>query len=71
MGAPKVEVKSTVGAGDSMVAGMVSALSKNKSLREILKLGIACGSATTMVNGTGLFNKSEVDKLLGKVKREM
>ena len=71
VGAPKVEVKSTVGAGDSMVAGMVSALSKNKSLREILKLSIACGSATTMVNGTGLFNKSDVDKLLGKVKREM
>lgn len=62
--APKVEVKSTVGAGDSMVAGMVSALSNNKNLTEILKLGIACGSATTMVDGTGLFNKSDVDHLL-------
>ena len=53
--APKVEKKSTVGAGDSMVGGMVWALSQNKSLKEVIQWGVACGSATTMNEGTQLF----------------
>jgi 6-phosphofructokinase 2 len=46
--APDVEVKSTVGAGDSMVAGMLSVLIQDGNYKEILSMGIACGSATTM-----------------------
>jgi 6-phosphofructokinase 2 len=40
--------KSTVGAGDSMVGGMVWALAQNKPLKEVLRWGVACGSAATM-----------------------
>jgi 6-phosphofructokinase 2 len=40
--------KITVGAGDSMVGGMVWALSQNKSLKEVIRWGVACGSAATM-----------------------
>ena len=35
--APKVTKKSTVGAGDSMVGGMVWALSQNKTLKEVIQ----------------------------------
>ena len=50
--APKVEKKSTVGAGDSMVGGMVWALSQNKSLKEVIQIGVCCGTAATMNEGT-------------------
>jgi 6-phosphofructokinase 2 len=61
--APKVEKKSTVGAGDSMVGGMVWALSQNLPLSDVLKWGVACGSAATMNEGTQLFKKEDAEKL--------
>lgn len=61
--APHVEVKSTVGAGDSMVAGMISVLVKGGDYREVLSMGIACGSATTMTEGTGLFTRENAKHL--------
>jgi 6-phosphofructokinase 2 len=62
--APKVEKKSTVGAGDSMVGGMVWALSQNKTLKEVIQLGVCCGTAATMNEGTQLFNVEDVMRLL-------
>ncbi|MDD5149687.1 MAG: 1-phosphofructokinase family hexose kinase [Flavobacterium sp.] len=61
--APNVEKKSTVGAGDSMVGAMVWALSQNKSLEEVVKWGVACGSAATMNEGTQLFNLEDAKRL--------
>ena len=61
--APKVEKKSTVGAGDSMVGGMVWALSQNKTLKEVIQLGVCCGTAATMNEGTQLFKREDVEKL--------
>lgn len=57
--APDVHVKTTVGAGDSMVAGIVYMLQKHMPLKEVLEFGVACGSAATMNSGTQLF-KTEV-----------
>lgn len=57
--APNVDKKSTVGAGDSMVGGVVWALSQNKSLNEVMRWGVACGSAATMNEGTQLFKKED------------
>jgi 6-phosphofructokinase 2 len=65
--APNVKVKSTVGAGDSMVAGMVATLAKNGTVEEMLRMGIACGSATTMAEGTGLFKIENVIKILSEL----
>jgi 6-phosphofructokinase 2 len=61
--APNVVKKSTVGAGDSMVGGMVWALSQNKSLKEVIRWGVACGSAATMNEGTQLFKKEDAQRL--------
>ena len=61
--APKVAKKSTVGAGDSMVGGMVLALSQNKSLKEVIQIGVCCGTAATMNEGTQLFKVEDVEKL--------
>jgi 6-phosphofructokinase 2 len=62
--APTVPKKSTVGAGDSMVSGMVWALGNGKSLREMAQVGVACGSAATMNPGTELFHAEDVFRLL-------
>ncbi|HUR12133.1 MAG TPA: 1-phosphofructokinase family hexose kinase [Flavitalea sp.] len=61
--APTVAKKTTVGAGDSTVAGMVWMLSQGKSLREAVRFGVACGSAATMNTGTQLFNRADAMKL--------
>lgn len=61
--APTVLQKSTIGAGDSMVAGMVVSLLKGKSYSEMAKYGVACGTAATMHEGTQLCNKDDADNL--------
>jgi 6-phosphofructokinase 2 len=60
---PKVDKKSTVGAGDSMVAGIVLSLSKNTSLLKAVQYGVACGTAATMNEGSELCRKVDVDRL--------
>jgi len=63
--APTVKKLSTVGAGDSMVAGMAWMLEQGKSLSEMVRFGVACGTAATMNTGTQLFKKEDVMKLFG------
>lgn len=67
---PKVAVKNTVGAGDSMVAGLVFALSNNFDLKTALQYGIACGTATTMKIGSELCDKTTVLDLLAIIKKQ-
>ena len=64
---PYAEKKSTVGAGDSMVAGMIFCLSKGKTLPEAFRYGIACGTAATMNVGTTLCKKEDADALYLKI----
>lgn len=61
--APKVEKRTTVGAGDSMVGAMVWALSTHKSIPEVIRWGVACGSAATMNEGTQLFNLKDAEAI--------
>ena len=62
---PAVIRKSTVGAGDSMLAGIVYFLSKQKNIAEAVKYGVACGTAATMNTGTELCNLKDVEKIYG------
>ncbi len=61
--APTVHQKSTIGSGDSMVAGMVLGLSQGKALSEMFQYGVACGTAATIHPGTQLCKKEDADKL--------
>ena len=67
---PKVEPKSTVGSGDSMVAGLAIAIAQRQNILEGLRLGTAAGAATAMTPGTSLGTLAEVKSLLGQVKIE-
>jgi len=62
--APMVKKQSTVGAGDSMVAGMVWALREGKTPLQMAQIGVACGSAATMNQGTELFQAKDVWRLV-------
>lgn len=60
--APHIKAKSSIGAGDSMVAGMVYRLSLGKDLQDAVRFGIACGSATIKSPGTQLLQKKDAEK---------
>lgn len=61
--APSVPKRSTVGAGDCMVGGMILSLALGKSPVEMAKYGVACGTAATMNPGTELCKKEDADRL--------
>ena len=61
--APMVKPVSTIGAGDSMVAGMVWALSQGMSLSQMAAFGVACGSAATITPGSELFHAADARRL--------
>jgi len=63
-GAPVVEVRSSVGAGDSMVAALVVAFAHGAMAQEALQLGIACAAGTVSQPGTELFSSKDVEHYL-------
>lgn len=67
--APKVEVMSTSGAGDSFVAGMVHALAIGWRPEDAFRLGIAAGTAAVQSKGTQLCRRVDVDRLYGEIRR--
>lgn len=68
--APEVEKLSTVGAGDSMVAGIVFSLANGKSIKDSVQFGVACGTAATMNEGTELCRLEDAQKLFEMVQTE-
>lgn len=62
--AAKVKVKSTVGAGDSFVAGLVLSLAKGEPRETALVWGTAAASAAVMSDATQLCKKADVLRLL-------
>ena len=62
--AAKVKVKSTVGAGDSFVAGLVLSLAKGEPPETALASGAAAASAAVMSDATQLCKKADVLRLL-------
>ncbi|PWT71604.1 MAG: phosphofructokinase [Bacteroidetes bacterium] len=61
--APALKIKSTVGAGDSMVAGLIIGMQRKASLKDILKYGVAAGTAATIQVGSGLCTKENIEKV--------
>jgi len=64
---PTVPIKSKVGAGDSMVAGIVLSLARGESLKNSFFYGLAAGSAAVMTPGTELCTKEDTDRLYQKM----
>lgn len=62
--APEVEAKSTVGAGDSALAGFLIGTVKEYGVEECVRLASACGSACVMQDGTALATRDLAFSLL-------
>ncbi|MEL6984541.1 MAG: PfkB family carbohydrate kinase, partial [Actinomycetota bacterium] len=65
--APSVQVRSTVGAGDSMDAGMADGIQRGMSADRAAALGVAAGTAAVLTDGTGLCRLEDVERLLSSV----
>jgi 6-phosphofructokinase 2 len=60
---PSISVNSTIGAGDSMVAGLIYSILNNYPPEIMLKWGVACGVAATMGEGTALAHKEDINNI--------
>jgi 1-phosphofructokinase len=64
---PKVAVRSTVGAGDAMVAAMAYAALEGSPFPAAFRLAIAAGAATVATEGTAVADLTAVQALLPQV----
>ena len=60
---PTVPIVSKVGAGGSMVAGIVLSLARGKPLRESVLFGAAAGTSAVMTPGTELCRREDAERL--------
>lgn len=65
-----VAVQTTIGAGDSFVAGLVWSLSRGDSLLKAFQYGMASGAAALLSPGTSLSQAADVHRLLPQVVAE-
>jgi 1-phosphofructokinase family hexose kinase len=65
---PQVQVRSTIGSGDSMVAGVLHILAQGGSFEEALRWGTAAGAATATTSGAEIARREQVLELLPQVK---
>lgn len=64
---PPVAVHSRVGAGDSMVGGIVTALARGRSLADAVRYGVAAGAATVTRPRHNLCDPTTVERLFEQI----
>jgi 1-phosphofructokinase family hexose kinase len=67
---PKIQEKNPIGAGDSMVGGLVWALTQGTALKESLGWGVASGAATASLPGTEVGSRALIEDLFAQVQYE-
>ena len=68
---PTVNALSTIGAGDSTVAGFIAACSKGADAPECLRVATSYGTAACLLEGTTPPTKENVEEIYKKVKIEI
>lgn len=63
-----VEAKSTVGAGDAMVGGVLKGLSESGDMVHAFRCGVAAGTASVMTEGTQLIRSEDFLQLMERVR---
>ncbi len=64
---PTVTVRSTIGAGDSLLAGFVLRLLQGRPRAEALRFGVAAGAAAVMSLGTSLCRRADAERLEARI----
>ena len=67
---PSLQARSSVGAGDAMVAALVYAMLKNLPEDEALRLATAVGSATASTAGSGVADLKLIQEFLPRIQME-
>lgn len=67
---PMIREKNPIGAGDSMVGGLVWALAQNIPLHEALSWGVASGAAAASLSGTDVGSLDLITELRSQVRIE-
>ncbi len=67
---PTVAIRSKLGAGDSMVAGIILKLAEGENIRDATQYGLAAGAATVTTEGIELCSKSDTDRLFERLKEQ-
>jgi 1-phosphofructokinase family hexose kinase len=67
---PKIQEKNPIGAGDSMVGGLVWGLSQGYSLKDALGWGAASGAASASLSGTDVGSRILIEELFAQVQYE-
>ncbi|MCS6948839.1 MAG: 1-phosphofructokinase [bacterium] len=65
---PKVRAVSTIGSGDSMVAGVISVLARQGTIQEAMRWGTAAGAATAMTDGCDIGTYQQIEELVPAVR---
>ena len=65
--APKIRPVSTIGAGDSSIAGFLAAAAEGKTAAECLKAAVAYGTAACLTEGTLPPEKEQIQQLLAQI----
>lgn len=68
--APTVPIRSKVGAGDSMMAGMVFRLVQGRPVTAAVRYGIAAGASAVMSGGSELCRKEDTDRLYERLRTD-
>jgi 6-phosphofructokinase 2 len=63
----RVPVASTIGAGDSLLGGLVWALGKGQPLEQALRQAVAASAAALLTAGTALAQAEDIERLLPQV----
>jgi len=64
---PQIEVKSTLGCGDSVNAGIAFSLCKGNSLIEAFVFGLACGAANAQTAMPGVVKPEQISELAQQI----
>jgi len=59
-----------VGSGDALVGGFAIGLLRKMSLKESIRLGVACGTANLFTLGPGMCKSNDIKRLMGQVQFE-
>lgn len=68
--APKIEVRSTIGAGDSMIAGFLAAYAENSlsDAKQLLRRAVAYGTAACLTEGTLPPAAAEIEQIYKEIR---